>query len=157
MPSGGMRPSGMRQRSSPHRCGEVTACSADAEQPFFPSPMDGRLMTILMGRACFECRRTVPDIGGEDRQGGKQKNPHSSDEWRSCEAGIPCTPHPRRSLSEGARGRSPDSRIILLANAFPTDYPSVARPVGFRPRSQWRAREGIAPSSRKLRLYRDNL
>ena len=51
------------------------------------------------------------------------------------------------------RGRSPDSRIALLANAYPADFLLVARPVGFRPRSQWRAREGVSPSSRRLYLY----
>ena len=49
-------------------------------------------------------------------------------------------------------GRSPDSRIILLADAFPAVSPPVACPVGVRPRSQWRVREGIAPSSRKRYL-----
>jgi hypothetical protein len=29
----------------------------------------------------------------------------------------------------------------------------VAYAVGFRPRSQWRVREGVAPSSRLLYLY----
>ena len=53
-------------------------------------------------------------------------------------------------------GRFPDSRIILLANAFPAASPPVAYPVGVRPRSQWRVREGIAPSSRQLYLYSKN-
>ena len=60
---------------------------------------------------------------------------------------------PRRSTREDYRGRSPDSRISLLANAFPAGTPLVAHPVGFRPRSQWRVREGFAPSSPKLHLY----
>ena len=63
---------------------------------------------------------------------------------------------PRRRVGQDYRGRSPDSRIILLANAFPAVTPLVAHPVGFRPRSQWRVREGIAPSSRQLHLYSDN-
>ena len=53
----------------------------------------------------------------------------------------------RRSSRNNSRGRSPDLRIILLANAFPTVVPPVATSVGVRPRSQWRVREGIAPSS----------
>ena len=59
----------------------------------------------------------------------------------------------RRSLGEGYRGRSPDSWIILLANAFPAVRWPVACPVGVRPRSQRRVREGLAPSSRKRHLY----
>jgi hypothetical protein len=69
---------------------------------------------------------------------------------------IPSLLMPRRSVREGYRGRSPDSRIILLTNAFPAVSWLVARPVGFRPRSQWRVREGIAPSSRKFHLYSKN-
>jgi hypothetical protein len=60
---------------------------------------------------------------------------------------------PRRSVRQGYRGRSPDSRLSLLANAFLAILLPVAGPVGVRPRSQWRVREGIAPSSRQLHLY----
>ena len=62
----------------------------------------------------------------------------------------------RRSLRDGYRGRSPDLRITLLANAFPAVSWPVACPVGFRPRSQWRVREGLAPSSRQPHLYSGN-
>ena len=62
----------------------------------------------------------------------------------------------RRSLRDGYRGRSPDLRIILLTNAFPAVSWPVACPVGFRPRIQWRVREGVAPSSRKPHLYSEN-
>jgi hypothetical protein len=99
----------------------------------------------------------VKHTGGEARQVGKQKNPTA---WLG--GGFlrgPCRTLlvPRRSVSQGYMGRSPDCRIILLANAFPAACPPVACPVGFRPRSQWRAREGVAPSSRKLYPYSEML
>ena len=62
----------------------------------------------------------------------------------------------RRSLRDGYRGRSPDLRIVLLTNAFPAVSWPVACPVGFRPRSQWRVREGFAPSSRQSHLYSES-
>jgi hypothetical protein len=62
----------------------------------------------------------------------------------------------RRSLRDGYRGRSPDLRIVLLTNAFPAVSWPVACPVGFRPRLQWRVREGFAPSSRQSHLYSEN-
>ena len=62
----------------------------------------------------------------------------------------------RRSLRDGYRGRFPDLRIILLTNAFPAVSRPVACPVGFRPRLQWRVREGVAPSSRQPHLYSEN-
>jgi hypothetical protein len=62
----------------------------------------------------------------------------------------------RRSCRDGYRGRSPDLRIILLTNAFPAVSWPVACSVGFRPRLQWRVREGVAPSSRKHHLYSEN-
>ena len=55
----------------------------------------------------------------------------------------------RRSGRDGSRDRSPDSRISLLANAFPAVFPPVAMSVGVRPRLQWRVREGVAPSSQQ--------
>jgi len=82
------------------------------------------------------------------RAGHKKTSPVA--EVRSREAGISVAPQPRRSIHTRYGGRSPDLRIILLAEAFPADIPPVARPIGFRPRSQWRVREGIAPSSRDL-------
>jgi hypothetical protein len=47
--------------------------------------------------------------------------------------------------------------LTLGSSYWPTPsrwmLPPVARPVGVRPRSQWRVREGLAPSSRMLHLY----
>jgi hypothetical protein len=85
------------------------------------------------------------------RAGHKKASPMA--EVRSCKASIPDAPQPRRSVRTRYGGRSPDLRITLLADAFPADGPPVARPVGVRPRSQWRVREGIAPSSRKHYLH----
>jgi len=88
---------------------------------------------------------------------GEIKNLHLLTMWRSHTADIYDAPHPRRSADEGYRGRSPDSRIVLLANAFPAADPPVADAVGFRPRIQWRVHEGIAPSSPKFYLYSNQL
>jgi hypothetical protein len=49
--------------------------------------------------------------------------------------------------------RTSHTLTIRPTNAFPADCPPVAYPVGFRPRLQWRAREGFTPSSRTLHLY----
>ena len=96
------------------------------------------------------------DPGGEDRRAGKQKPPEG------LLLGVSYRDHTSRSsyreggVREGYRGRSPDSRIILLANAFPAVSPPVASLAGVRPRSQWRVHEGIAPSSQQFHLYSSN-
>jgi hypothetical protein len=87
---------------------------------------------------------------------GKQKPP------RVGPSGVLAKRHASRSsrreggVRDSSGGRSPDSRVILLANAFRAASRLVAHPVSGRPRSQWRVREGIAPSSQQLHLQSSN-
>jgi hypothetical protein len=101
----------------------------------------------------FRHRRLLARRGSEGRQ---TKTPTEKSDGGLVETPFLTLLVPRRRVCEGYRGRSPDSRIILLANAFPAVGPLVAYPVGFRPRSQWRVREGVAPSSQRLHLYSSN-
>jgi hypothetical protein len=98
--------------------------------------------------------RCVGREGWRDRQAAK-KSP-ARDVGRGYVQG-PCRTLlvSRRSYRNGPRGRSPDLRISLLANAFPAVCRLVAYPVGVRPRLQWRVREGVAPSSRTDHLERN--
>jgi hypothetical protein len=94
------------------------------------------------------CQWTGPEFRRGGVEGRRRKTPIAYADGRCVEKPCLTLLGSRRSGRNDSRGRSPDLRIILLANAFPAVVlPPVASSVGVRPRSQWRVREGITPSS----------
>jgi hypothetical protein len=93
------------------------------------------------------CQRTGLEPRRRGAEGRQQKTPTAYADGGCVEKPCLTLLVSRRSGRGDSRGRSPDLRIILLANAFPAVVPPVAVSVGVRPRLQWRVREGLAPSS----------
>jgi len=78
----------------------------------------------------FRHRRLLARRGSEGRQ---TKTPTEKSDGGLVETPFLTLLVPRRRVCEGYRGRSPDSRIILLANAFPAMKSLVAYLLAFVP------------------------